>query len=219
MNKKLVFDRISSLGLLAVIRGPSEQKTLKAVEALVKGGVKGIEITYSTPNACSVVNTLAKEYGEEILLGMGTLTEPEQVKLAADNGAKFIVSPVFEPTLAGTFIESGLLSMVGCFSPSEVFKAYKMGADIIKIFPGSLAGPSYIKDLRGPFPDIPFIPTGGVNKENIHEWFKVGVIAVGAGSNLCPKDLVINEEYEKITAIAREFVEAVNMAKQVPGAF
>lgn len=219
MDKKTVFTRIRSLGLLAVIRGPSEEKTLKAVESLVKGGVKGIEITYSTPNASSVVNTLAKEFGEEILLGMGTVTEPDQVKQAADNGAQFIVSPVFEPALVEDFLESGLLSMVGCFTPSEVFKAYKMGADIIKIFPGRLAGPAYIKDLRGPFPDISFIPTGGVSKENVGEWFKAGVIAVGAGSNLCPKELMLNEEYDKITAIAREFVEELRRARQVLGAF
>ncbi|HPU01914.1 MAG: bifunctional 4-hydroxy-2-oxoglutarate aldolase/2-dehydro-3-deoxy-phosphogluconate aldolase [Firmicutes bacterium] len=213
MDKSMVFERIKSLGLLAVIRGPSEQKTLKAVEALVKGGVKGIEITYSTPNAGAVVKALDREYGDEILLGMGTLTEPGQVKEAAENGAKFIVSPILEPALVEAFLESGLLSMVGCFTPSEVFKAYEMGADIIKIFPGRLAGPAYIKDLRGPFPHIPFIPTGGVSKENVGEWFKAGVIAVGAGSNLCPKELMLNEKYEQITAIAREFVEAVNKAK------
>ncbi len=106
-----------------------------------------------------------------------------------------------------------MLSMVGCFTPSEVFQAYKMGADVIKIFPGRLAGPKYIKDLKGPLPHIPVMPTGGVDKDNVAEWFKVGVVAVGAGSSLCPKDLVFNEDYSKITEIAKAFVEEVNSSR------
>ena len=213
MDKKWVFEQVRELGLLAVLRGPSEEKTVRAVDALVAGGVKGIEITYSTPNAQSVVNTLVKKYGDEILVGMGTLTRPEHIRMALDNGAKFIVSPMFDPALTEGFVESGLLSMVGCFTPSEVFHAHSLGADVIKIFPGRLAGPSYIKDLKGPFPDIPMMPTGGVNKDNLVDWFKVGAVAVGAGSNLCPKDLVLSEQYDQITEVARDFVAAVNAAK------
>jgi len=213
MKKKFVFGKIKEFGLLAVLRGPTDHKTFRAVEALIKGGVKGIEITYSTPNAASVVNKLAKEFGEDILLGMGTLTKPDHIRMAKDNGAKFIVSPMFDPKLTKEFIESGLLTMVGCFTPSEIFAAYQLGADVIKIFPGRLAGPNYIKDLKGPFPEIPFMPTGGVNKDNVADWFKVGVVAVGAGGSLCPKGLVVGEEYQKITEIAKEFVEVVKSVK------
>lgn len=213
MDKKLVFEQVKELGLLAVLRGPSEEKTLRAVDALVKGGVKGIEITYSTPNAQTVVSKLVKKYSDEILVGMGTLTTPEHLQMALDNGAKFVVSPMFDPALTEDFVRSGLLSMVGCFTPSEVFHAYTLGADVIKIFPGRLAGPSYIKDLKGPFPNIPMMPTGGVNKDNLADWFKVGAVAVGAGSNLCPKDMVLNEQYDQITEVARDFVAAVNAVK------
>lgn len=213
MDKKLVFEKVKELGLLAVLRGPSEEKTVKAVDALVAGGVKGIEITYSTPNAPAVVNTLVKKYGDDILVGMGTLTEPEHIQMAVENGAKFIVSPMFDPALTKKFVSSGLFSMVGCFTPSEVFQAYKMGADVIKIFPGRLAGPKYIKDLKGPLPHIPVMPTGGVDKDNVAEWFKVGVVAVGAGSSLCPKEMVLNEEFSKITEIAKAFVEEVNSCR------
>ena len=214
MDKKLVFEKVKELGLLAVLRGPSEEKTVRAVDALVAGGVKGIEITFSTPNAQDVVSTLVKKYGDEILVGMGTLTQPEHIRMALDNGAKFIVSPMFDPSLTEDFVKSGLLSMVGCFTPSEVFQAYKLGADVIKIFPGQLAGPKYIKDLKGPFPDIPVMPTGGVNKDNVAEWFNVGVVAVGAGSSLCPKNLVMEENYAKITGVARAFVEEVNACRR-----
>jgi 2-dehydro-3-deoxyphosphogluconate aldolase / (4S)-4-hydroxy-2-oxoglutarate aldolase len=210
MNKQLIFDHVKALGLLAVIRGPSEEKTLKAVDALVAGGVKGIEVTYSTPNAAAVVKALDEKYEDEILVGMGTLTKIEQVEEALENGAKFVVSPMFDIALTEAFVNSGLLSMVGCFTPSEVFHAYQLGADIIKIFPGRLAGPNYIKDLKGPFPDIPVMPTGGVNKDNLADWFKVGVVAVGAGSALCPKDLVKNEDYDQITKVAKAFVDEVN---------
>ena len=214
MDKKLVFEKVKELGLLAVLRGPSEEKTVRAVDALVSGGVKGIEITFSTPNAQDVVSTLVKKYGDEILVGMGTLTQPEHIRMALDNGAKFIVSPMFDPTLTEDFVKSGLCSMVGCFTPSEVFQAYKLGADVIKIFPGQLAGPKYIKDLKGPFPNIPVMPTGGVDKNNVAEWFKVGVVAVGAGSSLCPKNLVMEEDYAKITEVARAFVEEVNACRR-----
>ena len=214
MDKKLVFEKVKELGLLAVLRGPSEEKTVRAVDALVAGGVKGIEITFSTPNAQDVVSTLVKKYGDEILVGMGTLTQPEHIRMALDNGAKFIVSPMFDPSLTEDFVKSGLLSMVGCFTPSEVFQAYKLGADVIKIFPGQLAGPKYIKDLKGPFPDIPVMPTGGVDKDNVAEWFKVGVVAVGAGSSLCPKNLVMEEDYAKITEVARAFVAEVNACRK-----
>ena len=214
MDKKLVFEKVKELGLLAVLRGPSEEKTVRAVDALVAGGVKGIEITFSTPKAQDVVSTLVKKYGDEILVGMGTLTQPEHIRMALDNGTKFIVSPMFDPSLTEDFVKSGLLSMVGCFTPSEVFQAYKLGADVIKIFPGQLAGPKYIKDLKGPFPDIPVMPTGGVDKDNVAEWFKVGVVAVGAGSSLCPKNLVMEEDYAKITKVARAFVEEVNSCRR-----
>ena len=214
MKKKVVLDRIKELGLLAVIRGPSEDLTLKAVDALVAAGVLGIEITFSTPNAYAVVEQLSKKYGNEIVLGMGTLTQADQVQKAVNIGAQFLVSPMYEEGLCKAMVNSGLLNMMGSFTPTEIFRSYSMGVDVIKIFPGSLGGPSYIKDLRGPFPDIPFMPTGGVNAENAADWFKAGAIAVGAGSNLCPKELVIKESFEQITQIARDFVAIVDKVKK-----
>jgi len=213
MDKQKTLRRIKDIGLLAVIRGSSEALTLKAIDALVVAGVQGIEITFSTPNACSVVKELSKRYNEEILLGMGTITKIEQVSMAIDSGAEFLVSPMFDEELTNAFVVSGLVNMVASFTTSEIFHTYQMGADIIKIFPGRLAGPNYIKDLRGPFPEIPFMPTGGVDKDNVSDWFKVGVVAVGAGSSLCPKELVKNEEFGKITRIAKEFVKIVNAVK------
>lgn len=213
MEKNVMLERIKALGLLAVIRGPSPDVTVNMVKALVAGGVIGIEITYSTPNAEDVVRTLAKEFGENILLGMGTLTKPEQALSAKEAGAHYLVSPVCETQLVKSMVASGLLTMVGALTPTEVFHAYSLGADVIKIFPGSLGGPAYIKALKGPFPYIPMMPTGGVSPNNIADWFATGVVAVGAGSELAPTQLAKEGKFEEITKRAKEFVQIVNTAR------
>jgi 2-dehydro-3-deoxyphosphogluconate aldolase/(4S)-4-hydroxy-2-oxoglutarate aldolase len=213
MDKQKILEKIGDLGLLAVLRGPSPDLTVKMVEALVAGGIYGIEITYSTPNAAEVVKTLEAKYGDEILLGMGTLTEVEHAAQAVQAGAKFLVSPHIEAELAAAMIATGLPVMMGALTPTEVLQAYRLGSSVVKIFPGSLGGPDYIKSLRGPFPYIPMMPTGGVNVENIPAWFAAGVFAVGAGSNLCPTAWAKEGRFADITAIARSFVAAVQRAK------
>lgn len=213
MNKKEILDKIKELGVLAVIRGPSEELTLKMVDALVAGGVRGIEITYSTPNAEQVASTLSKKYGDEIMLGLGTLTDPAQVKTAAATGSKFLVSPICEPGLVKAMVACGLTVMAGALTPTEVFQAYKLGVDVVKVFPGSLGGPAYIKALKGPFPYIPMMPTGGVSSKNVADWYAAGVVAVGAGSELCPPQLAKEGKFDEITRLAAEFVQIVQAAK------
>lgn len=214
MSKQDTIERIKELGLLAVIRGPSPELTVQMVSALVDGGVFGIEITYSTPSAASVVKSLDEKFGDRIVLGMGTLTNPEQVEEAKAAGAHFLVSPHYEEQLARAMVGSGLAVMLGALTPSEVFNAYRMGADVVKIFPGSLVGPDYIKALRGPFPQIPMTPTGGVDEKNVGEWFKAGALFVGAGSNLCPPAWAKEGRFADISAQARLFVQAVAAARQ-----
>lgn len=213
MTKTEVLEKVRQLGLLAVIRGPSADLTVKMVEALVAGGVLGIEVTYSTPDAEGVVRRLSDKFADRIVLGMGTLTKPEQSLSAREAGASFIVSPVCEPSLVKSMVASGLLTMAGAFTPTEVLQTYNLGADVIKIFPGSLGGPAYIKALKGPFPYIPMMPTGGVSASNIAEWFTVGAIAVGAGSELCPPQLAKEGKFDEITRRAAEFVQVVKSAR------
>lgn len=215
MTKESILKRIEDVGVLAVLRGPSEELTLKMVDALIRGGVIGIEITYSTPNAAQVVASLDKEFGDQIVLGMGTLTRPAQVEEAMGAGATFLVSPHTEDELGTEMAKSGLPVMMGALTPSEVVKAHRLGSDVVKIFPGSLGGPSYMKSLKGPFPDIPMMPTGGVKDSNLVDWFKAGAFAVGAGSNLCPKDLALAGEFEKITEIASNFMSAIKEARSL----
>ncbi len=213
MNKAEVLEKVKELGLLAVIRGPSPELTIKMVEALVAGGVLGIEITYSTPNAEDVVRALSKKFGGSIVLGMGTLTKPEQAPCAKEAGASFLVSPICEPGLVKSMVASGLVTMAGAFTPTEVFQAYSLGVDVVKIFPGSQGGPAYMKALKGPFPYIPMMPTGGVNAGNMAEWFAVGAVALGAGSELCPPQLAKDGKFDEITSRASEFVKVVKAAR------
>ena len=213
MDKSQILQRVRDLGILAVIRGPSPELTLKTVDALVTGGVYGIEITYSTPKAAQVVRILREKYGEEILLGMGTLTTPEQVEEAKVAGACFIVSPHFDAELVKEMISSDLVVMIGALTPSEVVQVYRMGSDIVKIFPASLGGPSYLKALRGPLPEIPMMPTGGVSPDNVEDWFDAGAVAIGAGSALCPSQWVREGRFSDITKRASDFVALVQEAR------
>jgi 2-dehydro-3-deoxyphosphogluconate aldolase/(4S)-4-hydroxy-2-oxoglutarate aldolase len=183
------------------------------VEALMAGGVKGIEITYSTPNAAEVVRQLDKQFSNQIVLGMGTLTEPTQVDEAMGAGARFLVSPICDPLLGKTMIASGVPVMIGALTPTEVFQAYKLGSDVVKIFPGSLGGPSYMKALKAPFPNIPMMPTGGVSATNVGEWLAAGAFAVGAGSELCPPKLAKEGRFDEISMRAREFIKALEEAR------
>ncbi|MEZ4519524.1 MAG: bifunctional 4-hydroxy-2-oxoglutarate aldolase/2-dehydro-3-deoxy-phosphogluconate aldolase [Chloroflexota bacterium] len=213
MNKQQVLDRIQDLGVLAVIRGPSPELTLEMVGALAAGGVSGIEITYTTPNAAEVVRTLDERFGDDILLGMGTLTKPEQAAEAQQAGAKFLVSPMIEESLVKAMVSTGLPIMVGALTPTEIFQAHQLGSDVVKLFPGSAVGPGYVKAIHGPFPNIPLMPTGGVSEDNLADWFKAGVFAVGAGSQLSPAKLAKEGRFDEITAIAEKFVAAIAVAR------
>lgn len=213
VEKSVILARLKELGLIAVIRGPSADLTVKMVEALIAGGVYAIEITYSTPNAVEVVKTLDRTFGDKIVLGMGTLTESHQAEEALGAGARFLVSPLVEAELGKAMIATGLATMIGALTPTEVFQAYRMGSDVVKIFPGNLVGPAYIKSLKGPFPYIPMMPTGGVSATNVGEWFAAGVYGVGAGSELCPPALAKEGRFDEIIEKAREFVQAVKAAQ------
>jgi 2-dehydro-3-deoxyphosphogluconate aldolase / (4S)-4-hydroxy-2-oxoglutarate aldolase len=206
-------EAIKSLGLLAVIRGPSLELTLQMVEALVEGGVTGIEITYTTPDAAEVVRSLKAKFGQGILLGMGTLTRPEQAQEARQAGAQFLVSPHVDPQLAEAMRATRLPMMMGAMTPTEVVRSFSLGSDVVKLFPGSLVGPDYMKALKGPFPHIPMMPTGGVSIDNVQQWFLAGAFAVGAGSELCPPSLAREGRFDEIVLRAREFRQAVEAAR------
>ena len=211
MEPERTLEKISELGLLAVVRGESRQAALEVVEALVEGGVSGIEVTFTTPEAPRVIRDLGEEYGDRILLGAGTVITREQVDQAADAGSTFLVSPGCDPELLPAMLETGLLVLPGVMTPSEVMLAHRLGAPAVKLFPGSSGGPSYLKALLGPFPDVSFVPTGGVSVDNVPDWFAAGALAVGAGSALAPSSLTDRSE---VIENARRFAEAARTAER-----
>ncbi len=204
--------RIEDLGLLAVVRGESRAAALDVVGALIEGGVLGIEITFTTPEAPQVIQDLHEEYGDHILLGAGTVTTREQVEQAAEAGSTFLVSPGCDPELLPAMLGTGLLVLPGILTPSEVMLARRLGVPAMKLFPGSSGGPPYLKALRGPFPDIAFVPTGGVSVENVADWFTAGALAVGAGGALAPPSLEGRNRGE-VAEKARRFTEAVRESR------
>jgi 2-dehydro-3-deoxyphosphogluconate aldolase/(4S)-4-hydroxy-2-oxoglutarate aldolase len=210
LDRKL--EMVKELGLLAVVRGESREAAVEVSDALVEGGVLGIEVTFTTPEADLAIRELGEKHGESILLGAGTVTTRDQVERAAEAGSAFLVSPGCDPELLPAMHETGILALPGALTPSEVMLARRLGAQAVKLFPGSSGGPSYLKALSGPFPDVPFIPTGGVSLGNIADWFAAGAIAVGAGGALAPSSLSGRDRGE-VVENARRFAEAVRAAK------
>lgn len=201
--------RLRDLLVVAVIRAPDAERAWRAVAALVAGGVRAIEITYSTPGADRVIERLRGEYSDDVVVGAGTLTTAAQVDLSVQAGAEFLVAPGVEPGVAGRMRQSGIPFALGAFTPSEVMAALTFGPDLVKVFPGSLGGPDYLRALRGPFSDVPFMPTGGVTTENARSWLEAGAVCLGASGDLVPRALLEADDYGGISARATAFMKAV----------
>lgn len=171
----------------------------------MEGGVTGIEVTLSTPDALGGIADLSRHFGDRIVLGIGTVLQPETCQRAADAGATFVVSPIFDPTIVEATKAAGLLSMPGAYTPTEVYRAWNAGADVVKVFPATTLGPGYFRDLLAPMPFLRLMPTGGVEASNLAKWFEAGAFAVGAGSSLCSKDVMARGAWSELTAAARAF--------------
>lgn len=201
--------RARSAGVLAVLRAPSPESALDTAEALIRGGISGIEVTYSTPDAPAVIRELISRHGADAYIGAGTVTTPAEAAAAAEAGAEFLVSPGTRPDLTRAMIETGTVVMTGALTPSEIMEARELGVDVVKIFPASLGGPSYLSALRGPFPDAPLMPTGGVTPDNLAEWFAAGAVAVGAGGDLARGASIAAGDWADIEQRAARFAAAL----------
>ncbi|MGO1849481.1 bifunctional 4-hydroxy-2-oxoglutarate aldolase/2-dehydro-3-deoxy-phosphogluconate aldolase [Microbacterium sp.] len=201
--------RTRDSGVLAVLRAPSPELALDTAEAIIRGGITGIEVTYSTPDAPAVIRELIARHGDTAHIGAGTVTTVEQAAAAADAGAEFLVSPGTLPDLTRAMLETGRIVMTGAMTPTEVMSALALGVDVVKIFPASLGGPSYLGALRGPFPDAPLMPTGGVKPDNLAEWFAAGAVAVGAGGDLANSASIKASDWADITRRAESFATAL----------
>ena len=175
---------LARIRVVAVIRGTSADHAVAMAEALIRGGVLGIEITYSTPDCCAAIRRVVAKAPPEAAIGVGTVLTAAQLSDAVAAGATYAVSPHSDLTLIAEARRLGLPILPGAITPTEIVTAWNAGATCIKLFPGSLVGVDYVKALKGPLPHIPLMPTGGVSLDNLHEWFAAGVVAVGMGGNL-----------------------------------
>lgn len=201
-----VVDFIKEHPIVAVIREATPEKILPIVNALYEGGVKVLEITTETPKVMAMIEKVADELGDKVLVGAGTVLDPETARAAILAGSKFIVSPSLNPETIKMTKRYGVVSVPGALTPTEIVTALEHGADMVKVFPVNAFGPGYIKNIHGPFPHIPLMVTGGINTANVNDYIKSGALAVGVGSNLVnPKYLNSEEDYQIITSKALQY--------------
>jgi 2-dehydro-3-deoxyphosphogluconate aldolase/(4S)-4-hydroxy-2-oxoglutarate aldolase len=212
LPKLNIIQKITQCGVVAVVRADSSEQALKIAEACRIGGVNAIEITFTIPGASKVIEDLTKAYqGDEMIVGAGTVLDPETARIAILAGAQYIVSPSFNLETIKLANRYQIPVMAGAMTIDGVVAAMEAGTDIVKVFPGEAFGPSFIKAIKGPLPQAPLMPTGGVSLDNVDEWIKAGCVAVGVGGNLTGG--AKTGDYRLITDTARKFVEKVKKAR------
>ena len=213
MSKQTV-SRLREVGIIPIVRASSADAVVPVAEALLHAGLPVVEITLTVPKAIDAISAVAKRFAGKVLLGAGTVTDAESVRRAVDAGAEFIVTPCLVPEVIAAAQRAGVAVLPGALTPTEVFEAFRAGGDMVKVFPAqSVGGAAYLRALRGPFPDIPLVPTGGVTLENLADMFTAGAAAVGVGTELISKDALDRRDYAAIGAVAKRFVAAVRQAR------
>ncbi|MFR3817829.1 MAG: bifunctional 2-keto-4-hydroxyglutarate aldolase/2-keto-3-deoxy-6-phosphogluconate aldolase [Fusobacterium varium] len=204
LKKSKILKKITDIGIVAVVRSETIEEGIRISKACVEGGIPAIEVTYTVPGATEVIKALKEQFtSDELVIGAGTVLDAATARIAILAGSEFIVSPAFDEETAKLCNLYQVPYMPGCMTITEITKAMQYGADIVKLFPGSAFGPSFVKAVKAPLPQANIMPTGGVSLENIDEWFKNGVVAVGAGGKLA------SGSSEDIIATAKAFVEKV----------
>ena len=211
MNKNDVLLRLRSGKVIALIRADSSDSLLDCARALAEGGLDSLELTMTTPGALEMCARVAREL-PQVLLGLGTVLDAETAKRGMEAGAKFIVTPAVRPEVIKACREAGVAVLCGALTPTEIYTAWELGADVVKIFPAEFFGPAYIKSIKAPFPRIEIMPTGGVTPETVGEFLRNGAFATAAGSSLVSAAALKSRDWPAVTARAREFVAAANRA-------
>jgi 2-dehydro-3-deoxyphosphogluconate aldolase/(4S)-4-hydroxy-2-oxoglutarate aldolase len=204
---------LEAAGVVAVIRIADPSRLADVVAALVEGGVRALEVTMTVPGAVDLIRQTAPTLPAGFLLGAGTVTDAETVHRVVDAGARFIVSPVYRRPVVEAAQAREVASLPGCFSPTEILEAWDAGADIVKVFPATALGPGYLKDLRGPMPQVKLMPTGGVSLDNAGEWIAAGAVAVGVGTSLLDAAAIAAGRYAVIADNARRILGHVRRAR------
>jgi 2-dehydro-3-deoxyphosphogluconate aldolase / (4S)-4-hydroxy-2-oxoglutarate aldolase len=214
MKRLETIRRIVDCGVVAVVRAESKEQGVKIVDAVKKGGIKALEITMTVPGAIEIIKELSEIYkDEDVIIGAGTVLDPETARACILAGAQYIVSPCLNPETVKLCNRYRVAIMPGIMTVKEAVEALELGAEILKVFPGNAFGPSIISAFKGPLPQANFMPTGGVNLDNIKDWIKAGAVAVGTGSDLTKG--AKTGDYELITETAAKFVEEVKKAREL----
>lgn len=213
--KQQTIEWIGKHKLVAILRGVSDQQLPQLMEALYEGGVRLAEITFDakgvTPaeKTAEQIGSMVKQFEGRMLIGAGTVLNTRQANLAVDAGARFLISPNVDEAVIATAVERGVVSMPGAFTPTESVNAVKMGADFVKIFPSDTLGPKYFKAICAPLSHIKFIAVGGVDEKNVTDFLNAGAVGVGVSSNIINKEMLKNNDFEGITALAKMYMEAI----------
>ena len=212
MDKEIVLSKIKEVGLVAVVRAESGDQAKKITEACIEAGIAAIEMTFTVPMAHKVIEEIALSYSaDQIILGAGTVLDPETARIAILSGAQYIVSPYLNIDTIKLCNRYRVPCMPGVMTITEAVTAMEAGADIIKLFPGDIAGPQMIKAVRGPLPYAKIMPTGGVDVDNVDKWIKAGAVAVGVGGSLTAG--AKTGDYASITRLGKEFIEKIKAAR------
>ena len=205
---------LREVGIIPIIRASSADAVMPVAEALLQAGLPVVEITLTVPNAIDAIGAVAKRFAGKLLVGAGTVTDAESARRAAEAGAEFIVTPCLVREVIEAARRADVAVLPGALTPTEVFEAFRAGGDMVKVFPAqSVGGAAYLRALRGPFPNIPLVPTGGVTLDNIADMFKAGAAAVGVGTELISQDALNRRDYAAIGAVAKRFLAAVRQAR------
>jgi len=208
-SKALVLSTLRDVGIIPVIRAESADVARAVVEALAGAGLAVAEITMTVPGALDAIASVRRHLGEALVVGAGTVTDADTARNAIDAGAEFIVTPCLAPEVVDTARRADVAVIPGALTPTEVFEAFKAGGDMVKVFPvQNVGGATYLRALRGPFPAIPLVPTGGITLDNIREMFAAGAVAVGVGGELISTDALRRRDYAAIGALATQFLAA-----------
>lgn len=205
--------RIQEVGAVAVIRMTDSKRLLRVAEAIHKGGVSAIEVTMTVPNAIQMIEDVARELGDDVVVGVGSVLDANTARQAVEAGARYVVSPVFKPEVVDEAHRLGVAVMPGAFTPTECLTAQECGADVVKVFPADVLGIAFFKGVKAPMPHLRLMPTGGVTLTNAGDWIKAGACAVGVGSALLDKKAIEAGDYARLTENARQLIASVRQGR------
>jgi 2-dehydro-3-deoxyphosphogluconate aldolase/(4S)-4-hydroxy-2-oxoglutarate aldolase len=214
VTSQQILSFMTDIGIVPVVRTTSAESAIKSIEAIYRGGVRSAEITMTVPGAIKALEKIADQFGDKIMLGAGTVLDPETARACMLAGAHFFVTPSLNLATIEIAKRYSKVICAGALTPTEVLAAWQAGSDVVKIFPAnSVGGPKYIKSLKGPFPQIEMIPTGGVNLETAGEFLKAGACAVAVGGELVDAKHIRESRYDRIEELARQYLEAIAKAR------